>query len=138
MVLAPSSVGPSLLTRMIRDNELLQLCDDVIRPYYKEKALTAVKLFESIFKDVDGYLHKLEGAFFMWLWFPNLSITSEQLYNNLKADDVFIVPGQDFFIGIDDDWDHKHQCIRINYAKDEVVLKKGLEVIYNHVKSSQK
>jgi valine--pyruvate aminotransferase len=74
----------------------------------------------------------------MWLWFPNLSITSEQLYNNLKADDVFIVPGQDFFIGIDDDWDHKHQCIRINYAKDEVVLKKGLEVIYNHVKSSQK
>ena len=138
MVLAPSSVGPSLLTRMIRDNELLQLCDDVIRPYYKEKALTAVKLFESIFKDVDGYLHKLEGAFFMWLWFPNLSITSEQLYNNLKADDVFIVPGQDFFIGIDDDWDHKHQCIRINYAKDEAVLKKGLEVIYNHVKSSQK
>ena len=138
MVLAPSSVGPSLLTRMIKDNELLTLCDNVIKPFYQEKALMAVRLFNSIFIDVDVYLHKLEGAFFMWLWFPNLSITSEQLYTNLKAENVFIVPGHDFFAGLDDEWNHKHQCIRINYAKDEVVLKKGLEVIYNHVKSSQK
>ena len=137
MILAPSSVGPSLLTRMIKDNELLTLCDDVIKPYYQEKALMAVRLFNSIFADVDVYLHKLEGAFFMWLWFPNLSITSEQLYNYLKAENVFIVPGHDFFIGLDDEWIHKHQCIRINYAKDEIVLKKGLEVICRNVKLFQ-
>jgi valine--pyruvate aminotransferase len=137
MILAPSSVGPSLLTRMIKDNELLTLCDDVIKPYYQEKALIAVRLFNSIFADVDVYLHKLEGAFFMWLWFPNLSITSEQLYNYLKAENVFIVPGHDFFIGLDDEWIHKHQCIRINYAKDEIVLKKGLEVICRNVKLFQ-
>ena len=138
MVLSPSSVGPSLLTRMIRDNELLELCVDVIKPYYEKKALIAINLFETIFVDIEVYLHKLEGAFFMWLWFPNLSITSEQLYNNLKADDVYIVPGQDFFIGIDDEWNHKHQCIRINYAKDEVVLRRGLEIIYNNVSLYQK
>ena len=138
MVLAPSSVGPSLLTRMIRDDELLGLCHDVIKPYYEAKAIIAVKLFESIFVDVDVYIHKLEGAFFMWLWIPNLSITSEQLYNNLKAEDVYIVPGHDFFIGIDDEWNHKHQCIRINYAKEEKILKKGLEVICNNIKSSEK
>ena len=137
MVLAPSSVGPSLLTRMIKDNELLTLCDNVIKPFYQEKALMAVRLFNSIFIDVDVYLHKLEGAFFMWLWFPNLSITSEQLYTNLKAENVFIVPGHDFFAGLDDEWNHKHQCIRINYAKDEIVLKKGLEIICRNVKLFQ-
>ena len=47
------------------------------------------------------------------------------------------MPGHDFFIGLDDEWIHKHQCIRINYAKDEIVLKKGLEIICRNVKLFQ-
>jgi len=129
MVLAPSSVGPSLLTRMIKDQELLRLCHEVIKPYYEEKATMAVSLFNTILSDTDVYLHKLEGAFFMWLWFPNLSITSEQLYKDLKDEGVYIIPGHDFFIGLDEEWKHQHQCIRINYAKDEKTLTKGLEAI---------
>ena len=108
MALAPISVGPSWLTRMITDKELLRLCQEVIRPYYEEKATTAVSLFNTILADTDVYLHKLEGAFFMWLWFPNLSITSEQLYTDLKAEGVYIIPGHDFFIGLDDEWIHQH------------------------------
>ena len=129
MVLAPSSVGPSLLTRMIKDQELLRLCHEVIKPYYRDKAQTAVQLFNTILDDTDVYLHKIEGAFFMWLWFPNLSITSKQLYKDLKAEGVYIIPGHDFFIGLEDDWDHRHQCIRINYAKEEQTLSKGLKAI---------
>ena len=136
MVLAPSSVGPSLLTRMIKDQELLRLCHDVIKPYYEEKATTAVSLFNTIFADTDVYLHKIEGAFFMWLWFPNLTITSKQLYKDLKSEGVYIIPGHDFFIGLDGHWDHQHQCIRINYAKDEETLKKGLEAIYRVVEAN--
>ena len=136
MVLAPSSVGPSLLTRMIKDQELLRLCHEVIKPYYKDKAETAVRLFNTIFADTDVYLHKLEGAFFMWLWFPNLSITSKQLYKDLKSEGVYIIPGHDFFIGLDNDWDHQHQCIRINYAKDEEILKRGLKAIYRVVEAN--
>jgi len=83
----------------------------------------------TILADTDVYLHKLEGAFFMWLWFPNLSITSEQLYKDLKTEGVYIIPGHDFFIGLDEEWNHQHQCIRINYAKDEKTLTKGLEAI---------
>ena len=138
MVLAPSSVGPSLLTRMIKDQELLCLCHDVIKPYYEEKATTAVRLFNTIFADTDVYLHKLEGAFFMWLWFPNLSITSKQLYKDLKSQGVYIIPGHDFFIGLDSHWDHQYQCIRINYAKDEETLKKGLNAIYRVVEANSR
>ena len=129
MVLAPGSVGPTLLTRMIEDQELLHLCDDVIKPFYQEKAEIAVKLFEEIFADCDVYLHKLEGAFFMWLWFPQLPMTSEELYQQLKKDNVYIIPGHNFFMGIDSKWAHQHQCVRINYAKDEITLRKGLEAL---------
>ena len=129
MVLAPGSVGPTLLTRMIEDQELLHLCDDVIKPFYQEKAEIAVKLFEEIFADCDVFLHKLEGAFFMWLWFPQLPMTSEELYQQLKKDNVYIIPGHNFFIDLDSKWAHQHQCVRINYTKDEVTLRKGLEAL---------
>ena len=129
MILAPNSVGPTLMTRMIKDNELLPLCDDVIKPYYKNKAKVAVALFNDIFADSPVYLHKLEGAFFMWLWFKDMGVTSETLYENLKKEGVYVIPGHNFFIGIEDNWAHKHECIRINYAKDEKTLRKGLEII---------
>ena len=129
MILAPNSVGPSLMTRLIKDKELLPLCNNIIKPYYQQKAETAVALFEEIFADLPVYLHKLEGAFFMWLWFKEMDVNSEALYEALKKENVFVIPGHNFFIGIDDSWPHKHECIRINYAKDEATLRKGLEVI---------
>jgi len=130
LVLAPNSVGPSLLTRMIKDKELIPLANNVIKPYYQAKADIAVKLFNEIFANSNTKLHKLEGAFFMWLWFPDLKITSEELYQKLKAKGVYIIPGHNFFIGMDGAWPHQHQCIRINYAKDEMTLRKGLKAIH--------
>jgi valine--pyruvate aminotransferase len=47
---------------------------------------------------------------------------------------VYVIPGHNFFIGIDDSWAHKHECIRINYATDADTLKKGLEAIKNLIK----
>ncbi len=129
MILAPNSVGPTLMTRLIRDQELLSLCSNVIKPYYQQKAKTAVALFNEIFSDLPVYIHKLEGAFFMWLWFKDMEITSEALYEQLKEENVYVIPGHNFFIGIDDSWPHKHQCIRINYAKDEATLRVGLETV---------
>lgn len=129
LILAPNSVGASLMTRLMKDNELLPLCNDIIKPFYQHKADTAVELFNEIFAGLPVYLHKLEGAFFMWLWFKDSAMTSEELYNALKKQNVFVIPGHNFFIGIEDDWPHKHQCIRINYAKDENTLRKGLETI---------
>lgn len=133
LTLAPSSIGPSLLTRMVKDNELMPLANHVIKPYYQTKADIAVKLFNEIFGNTSAKLHKLEGAFFMWLWFPDLKITSEELYQQLKAKGVYIIPGHNFFIGMNNEWPHQHQCIRINYAKDEIILRKGLELIFQEI-----
>lgn len=133
LTLAPNSMGSGILTRMIQDDELLQVCSDVIKPFYKQKADNAVTIFNEVFTDFPVYMHKLEGAFFMWLWFPELKITSEQLYIELKKKNVYIIPGHNFFMGMESDWDHQNQCIRINCAKDEDVLRKGLEIILKTV-----
>lgn len=129
MILTPNSLGPSLLTRMIKDKELLNLCKNVVKPYYSEKSQTAIRLFNEIFGNMPVYLHKVEGAFFMWLWFKDAKITCETLYQRLKEKDVYVIPGHNFFIGIEDNWPHKHECIRINYATDEASLRTGLEAI---------
>jgi len=129
MTLAPNSVGPTLLTRLIKDGELINLSEKIIKPYYQQKSELAITLFSEIFADLPVYLHKLEGAFFMWLWFKDMNIDSESLYNKLKEHDVYVIPGHNFFMGICDDWPHKNQCIRLNYAKDEATLRKGLETI---------
>ncbi|WMS89431.1 valine--pyruvate transaminase [Pseudoalteromonas sp. HL-AS1] len=134
MVLSPNSIGPSLVTRLINDNELLPLCRNVVLPFYRNKAQIAIELFDEVFAELPVYLHKVEGAFFMWLWFKDAKITSEVLYQQLKEQDVYVIPGHNFFIGIDDDWAHKHECIRINYATDADTLKKGLEAIKNLIK----
>lgn len=133
MILAPNSVGPALMTGLIKEKQLLKLCRNVIEPYYRQKAQTAVTLFDETFTDcfdeMPVYLHKLEGAFFMWLWFKDAPFTSEMLYQRLKDEAVYVIPGHNFFININDEWPHKHHCIRINYAKDEATLRKGLQAV---------
>ena len=133
LTLAPSSVGPALVTRLVKSQEIMRLANDVIKPFYQNKATIAQQIFYDVFGGTSAKLHKLEGAFFMWIWFPDLKMTSEELYQQLKAKGVYIIPGHNFFIGMDNTWPHQHQCIRINYAKDETTLRKGLEVIYNEV-----
>ena len=133
LTLAPSSVGPTLATRLVKNQEIMHLSNNVVKPYYEDKAKIAKKVFYEVFGNTSAKLHKLEGAFFMWIWFPDLQISAEELYQQLKAKGVYIIPGHSFFIGIDESWPHQHQCIRINYAKDENTLRKGFVAIFQKV-----
>ena len=136
MTLAPNSLGAALMTRLIKNDKLLSLRDDIIKPFYQDKADTAVNLFNETFKNLPVYLHKPEGAFFMWLWFEKLPFSCEELYQRLKKRNVYVIPGHNFFINIEDKTPHMQQCIRINYAKDYDVLKKGLEIIAEEIQKS--
>ena len=51
----------------------------------------------------------------------------------LKARGVLIVPGEYFFIGQDDSWDHAHQCLRMNYVQDGAMMQKGIDIIAEEV-----
>ncbi len=134
--LAPSSVGPAIANHMIENGDLLRLSSEVIKPFYKEKSLRAVELLQDAIDDPRFRIHKPEGAIFLWLWFDELPITTMELYDRLKARGVLIVPGEYFFIGQEDEWDHAHQCLRMNYVQDDEAMQKGIAIIAEEVKKA--
>ncbi|ARP36859.1 valine--pyruvate transaminase [Vibrio syngnathi] len=134
--LAPNSVGPAIANHMIEKGDLLRLSSEVIKPFYKDKSLRAVELLQDAIDDPRFRIHKPEGAIFLWLWFDELPITTMELYNRLKARGVLIVPGEYFFIGQEDEWDHAHQCLRMNYVQDDEAMQKGITIIAEEVKKA--
>ena len=133
--LAPGSLGPVLATGLVESGEVLALSREVIRPHYAERAKRAVDMLRAGLDGHDVRIHRPEGAFFLWLWMPGLPITSGELYERLKARGVVVVSGHYFFPGLeDDDWPHKHQCIRISYADDWRRIERGLEIVIEEVR----
>ncbi|EIV8492616.1 valine--pyruvate transaminase, partial [Vibrio vulnificus] len=131
--LAPGSVGPALGHYMIEKEDLLHLSSEVIKPFYQQKSQRAVELLQAAMPDERFRIHKPEGAIFLWLWFDELPITTMALYQRLKARGVLIVPGEYFFIGQEGDWEHAHQCLRMNYVQDDELMQKGIAIIAEEV-----
>ena len=59
-----------------------------------------------------------------------------ELYQRLKARGVLIVPGEYFFIGQKDDWEHAHQCLRMNYVQEDDMMQKGIKIIAEEVEKA--
>lgn len=136
MSLAPGSMGAAIATDLVRTGEIINLSRNVITPYYQQKARATLEL---VYKEMDGtdfHVHKPEGAFFLWLWFPNLPITNSELYQRLKARGVLIVPGHYFFPGIKEKWQHKNECIRVNYSQNAKTVADGIKIIADEVKQA--
>ncbi|MHC4327315.1 MAG: valine--pyruvate transaminase [Planctomycetota bacterium] len=134
MSLAPGGIGAAITTEMVRTGEIIALSRDVIKPFYQNKAKAVL---EQIFKELDGidfYVHKPEGAFFLWLWFPELPITCGELYQRLKKRGVLVIPGHYFFPGLKEQWRHKNECIRVNYSQDPATVSAGVKIIAEEVK----
>ena len=132
--LASSGLGASLVTPMIESGEVLRLSREVIKPYYKSRVEQAVAWCHDRFEGLDFRIHKPEGAIFLWLWFPDLPITSAVLYERLKARGVLVIPGHYFFPGLDEQWQHKHECLRISYAQSAAEVEEGIGIIADEVR----
>jgi valine--pyruvate aminotransferase len=129
ITLAPNSVGAALMTRIIEDGEIEKLTGGIIKPFYEHKLKHAQQTIAKYLSKLPVRYHKPEGAFFLWLWMQDLPISSQELYLRLKARHVYAIPGEAFFIGIDESWPHTKQCLRINYAQPEEQLERGLRVL---------
>lgn len=136
--LAPPGLGPAIALDLIRTGRIIEISENIIKPFYRRKSHLAMQLLLDKFKDVDFHVHKPEGAFFLWLWFPRLAITCDRLYNRLKQRSVLVVPGSYFFPGLKDNWDHTTQCIRINCAQPEQTLATGLQIIAEEVEKASR
>jgi len=128
--LAVGSVGPVIAQPLVESGEILSLGRQEIMPFYRDKALRAVEWLRTELAGLPFRIHKPEGAFFLWLWFPGLPITSAELYARLKEAGVFVLSGHYFFPGLPDDgWRHRHECLRLSYAQDDTVVREGIRII---------
>ncbi len=134
--LSIGSVGPTLVHDLVSSGEISRLSKTIIKPYYQKKSELAIDLFHHELTGINYYIHKSEGAIFLWLWFPDLPITSEVLYQRLKKRGVLIISGHHFFPGLESDWQHKNECIRVTYSMDENVIEQGVKIIAEEVKKA--
>ena len=131
--LAPGSFGAYLAHDAVRTGAILEMSDTVIRPHYARKARHAVDLLLDAIPDPRVRIHRPEGAFFLWLWCEGLPITSQELYDRLKARGVIVLPGHYFFPGLEGAWRHRHECIRISYAGADAKVEQGMAIIAEEV-----
>jgi valine--pyruvate aminotransferase len=134
--LAMGSIGPALACDLVKSGEVLTLSRNVIRPYYEQRAKHVVDLFRQALDGIDYYIHRAEGAFFLWLWFPDLPITSGELYERLKRRGTLVVSGHYFFPGLAEDWRHRHECIRVSYTAREDIVRRGVAAIAEEVRKA--
>jgi valine--pyruvate aminotransferase len=132
--LAPTSVGAGMVQEMVRSGDIISISREQIMPYYRDLAQTAEEWVWESMGGTPFYLHKPEGAFFFWLWFKDLPISCGDLYNRLKRRGVVIVPGQYFYPGLTESWNHKGQCIRMNYTAGEDNVREGIRIIGEEIK----
>ncbi|EFM18706.1 valine--pyruvate transaminase [Pantoea sp. PNT01] len=131
--LAPGSIGPAIANEMIRRGDLLRLSEEVIKPFYHQKVQQTIAILRRYLPEERCLIHKPEGAIFLWLWFRDLPITTELLYQRLKARGVLMVPGHFFFPGLEQAWPHTHQCMRMNYVPDAENIERAVQILAEEI-----
>lgn len=132
--LACGNFGPALARNLLQDGKILKLSREIVAPFYRERMEKAVAIFKKHLGNLPYRIHKPEGAIFLWLWFKDLPISSEELYQRLKARGVLVISGHHFFPGLDDNWQHSQECIRVTYCQDVEIVEKGAVIIADEVK----
>lgn len=134
MTLAPGSFGAMLADDLIRTGKIIELGKTVIKPFYKRKVTKAMGCIKRALAGTPYRVHLPEGSMFLWLWFENLPISSRELYERLKKRGVVVVSGHYFFPGLQEQWHHTHECIRLTYAQNDEDVARGIDLIGDEIR----
>lgn len=137
--LSSGSVGQVLVKPLIDSGEILTLSKNIIRPYYQTRSDSAVSAIQEAFgfgtsNEIPHRIHESEGSIFLWLWLPELPVSSSELYRRLKERGVLVVSGHYFFYGLDDPWAHSEQCLRISYALPPEDFRKAAFIMADEIR----
>ncbi|MDP7094551.1 MAG: aminotransferase class I/II-fold pyridoxal phosphate-dependent enzyme, partial [Gammaproteobacteria bacterium] len=132
--LAVPTVGAVLLQELVASGRILEISREIIQPFYARKVQEALNWVHEYLEGTNYRVHKPEGALFLWLWFPGLPISSDELYRRLKARDVLVLSGHHFFPGFDEPWRHRDECLRVTYSQDSESVRVGISAIADEVR----
>ncbi|NWF59012.1 MAG: valine--pyruvate transaminase [Fischerella sp.] len=128
MCIHPSRYGQAIAARAINSGALVEISNTVIRPFYQDKfTVLEGALDEAMPKNLPWFLHRGEGAIFAWLWLQDLPMTDWEFYQQLKQVGVIAVPGSTFFPGLQQEWQHKHECLRISLTGSDEEIATGMQ-----------
>ena len=118
--LAPGGIGQAILCDLLRNGAIIRIAREIIQPYYAARLRDALGQLSLALEGLPYRVHETEGAMFLWLWFPDLPISTRTLYARLKDRGVLVVPGEPFFSGLPRDfgkphWRHTEECIRVRF-----------------------
>ena len=111
----------------------------MVKPFYEEKSKQAQEWISQYFGEKFPYfVHRSEGALFLWIWFEGLPIPTKELYQRLKERSVLVVPGEYFFFGLPEgiDWGHARECIRMTYTMPAKMVEEAIEIIAEEVEKA--
>ncbi len=125
-----SRYGQAIATRAIESGALANIAETVIRPFYQHKFDVLESTLDAVMpKDLPWFLHRGEGAIFAWLWLQELPVSDWEFYQQLKKVGVIVVPGSSFFPGLEENWEHKHQCLRISLTGSDEEISIGMQLL---------
>jgi len=128
MCIHPSRYGQAIAAIAINSGALAKIATQVIRPFYQNKfTVLETTLDQAMPKDLPWFLHRGEGAIFAWLWLKDLPISDWEFYQQLKQVGVIVVPGSSFFPGLQENWLHKQQCLRISLTASDQEIETGMQ-----------
>jgi valine--pyruvate aminotransferase len=134
--LANNNVGQAVVAPLLANGKLLEASREIIKPFYAHRRRLALETIAQHFRGFPYRIHASEGAFFLWLWFPQLPLPTRELYERLKRRQMLLVPGEYFFFGLPSDlqWPHRHQCVRITYSQSEESIVEGLRILADELR----
>lgn len=132
--LACGNIGPAIATDLFRSGDIESLTRDHVTPFYRQRAHDTVGWFCDGMAGLPCRIHKPEGAFFLWLWLEGLPGGCAALYRRLKRRGVLVVPGRHCFFGLEGEWPHREECIRVSYVQDEAAVRRGVSIICDEVR----
>ena len=128
MCIHPSRYGQAIAALAINSGALAEISTQVIRPFYRHKfGVLETTLEQAMPDNLPWFLHRGEGAIFAWLWLKDLPVNDWEFYQQLKQENVIVVPGSSFFPGLREDWIHKHQCLRISLTASNEEIALGMQ-----------
>jgi valine--pyruvate aminotransferase len=118
------------VARALSSGALDDLVSTAIRPFYAHRRkVVETLLFDALPAGTSWRLHASQGGMFCWLWIDEPWFDDLALYQALKREYVFVVPGRHFFTDLAGDGrlgPHVRQCFRVSISADLAALVDGI------------
>lgn len=129
MQLAVNGMGAYLGNYLIASEKLKHLSGELLLPWYSRLRAAALSALEENLGNLPGIkMHESHGGFFLWLELEGVGLSAQQLYNELKGENVIVVPGMHYFPeDMRSEATEGKACLRLSFAQGGESIAGGIQ-----------